>query len=367
MSQTRDVHRTNELVASLRRAIAQGTYANGQTIPSERDLSTSQGVSRTTVRRAIQLLVDEGVLYRVPGSGTYVGRSSTLTTEPATDPAAIGLSLPTLANPYFGERAGAIERESTRSGFQILLGQAALAGGNPEPHLERYAENPAIRGVIMVSSGEETSAASFDQLARARKPFLFVVRHAETVGADSVATDQVGGARELVRYLIGLGHRRIAFVGDTRAHHARHFQGYLEGLREAGLPEDRALQVSARGESLDLIGEQGTQTLLASGTPFTAIFAQIDQIAIGVLRALRAAGMRVPEDVSVVGFDNIPSAEHLHPPLTTVDHTVQEIGRLAVLFLRDRMSGRYTGPARRVIIQPRLVLRESCGPPRAAQ
>jgi LacI family transcriptional regulator len=85
-----------------------------------------------------------------------------------------------------------------------------------------------------------------------------------------------------------------------------------------------------------------------------------------VLRALRAAAVRVPDDVSVVGFDNIPSAEHLHPPLTTVDHTVHEIGRLAVLFLHDRMSGRYDGPARRVIIQPRLIIRESCGPPRAA-
>jgi DNA-binding LacI/PurR family transcriptional regulator len=362
MAQVKTVHRTSELVTTLRAAIEQGVYASGQLIPSERELCNSKGISRTTVRRAIQLLVDEGMLYRVPGSGTYVGRIAPLTTEPPQEHATIGLILPTLANPYFGELANAIERESTRAGYQLLLGQSDLTGRSVAPYLARYAENTAVKGVIAVSTGEEIPVASYDQLARVSKPFLFVVRHAETVGADSVATDHVGGARELMRYLIGLGHRRIAYIGDARARTARHYQGYLEGLREAGLPEDPELQVRIDADRLDDIGESCVRVLLERKVPFTAIFAQIDLVAIGVLRALRAAGIRVPDDVSVVGFDNIPSAEHLQPPLTTVDHTVQEIGRLALLLLQDRMGGRYDGPARRVIIQPRLIIRASCGP-----
>jgi DNA-binding LacI/PurR family transcriptional regulator len=356
------VRRTHNLVTDLRRAIAQGVYDAGQPLPSERELSISRGLSRTTVRRAIQLLVDEGVVYRVPGSGTYVGRPRTFATEPLQEHATIGLILPSLANPYFGELATAIERESTRAGYQLLLGQSHLSGHSEAPHLARYAENPAVKGVIVALSGDDESVASYERLTQSGKPFLFVVRHAERVGADSVSTDHVGGARELMQHLIGLGHRRIAFIGAARTRIVRHYQGYLEGLHEAGIPADPALQVQINADNLEQIGEAGTRALIERKVPFTAIFAQIDLVAIGVLRALRAAGIRIPEDVSVVGFDNIPSAEHLQPPLTTVDHTVGEIGRLAVVLLQDRMVGRYNGPARRVIIQPQLIIRASCAP-----
>jgi DNA-binding LacI/PurR family transcriptional regulator len=355
--------RTNQLADELRAAIARGAYRAGQAIPSERELCRSAGVSRTTVRRAIDQLVGEGLLYRVPGSGTYVGRQPA--GEASQEHATLGLIVPSLANPYFGELATAIERECTRAGYQLLLGQSSLTGRSEAPYLARYADNAAVKGVITISTGGEIPVASYEQLSRIGKPFLFVVRQAETVAADSVATDHIGGARELVRHLVGLGHRRIAYVGGLGARPARHYLGYLEGLREAALPEDPQLQVQIDGADLERLGEDGTRELLGRGVEFSAVFAQIDLVAIGVLRALRAAGLRVPEDVSVVGFDNIPIAEHLDPPLTSVDHTVREIGRLAVLLLLDRISGRYDGPARRVIIQPRLVVRASSSQARA--
>ncbi|MFN8503245.1 GntR family transcriptional regulator [Kouleothrix sp.] len=354
------MHRTNDLAATLRAAIARGDYGAGQLIPSERELAARHTLSRTTVRRAIEALIDEGLLRRVPGSGTYVASPRAAAAEHAT----LGLIVPSLANPYFGELATAIEREGQRAGYQLLLGQSTLAGHSEAPYLARYAENPAVKGVIAIASGAEIAAEPYARLARAGKPFLFVVRQAETIAADSVATDHVGGARELMQHLIGLGHRRIAYIGVT--HQARHYHGYLEALRAAGLPADPALQVSIAVDDLERGGEQGARALLTRGVAFTAVFAQIDIVAVGVLRALRAAGLRVPADISLVGFDNIPSAAHLDPPLTTVDHTVGEIGRLAVLLLQDRITGRYDGPARRVIIQPRLVLRGSAGPAPAA-
>ena len=358
------MHRTDDLVAALRSAIEHGVYGAGQLIPSERELCRREGLSRTTVRRAIQRLVDEGVLHRVPGAGTYVGRPRGLASIPPLEHATLGLILPSLANPYFGELATAIERAASQSGYQLLLGQSNLTGHSEAPYLARYAENPAVKGVITLSTGDEIPVSSYEQLAQVGKPFLFVVRQAETVAADSVSTDHVGGARELMRHLIGLGHRRIGFVGEGGARSPRHYQGYLAGLREAGIPDDPQLQVRLDSDDFEHIGEEGARVLLARGVPFTAIFAQIDLAAIGVLRALRAAGLRVPDDVSVVGFDNIPVAQHLDPPLTTVDHTVHEIGRLAVLLLQDRIAGRYDGPARRVIIQPRLAIRASTGPAR---
>lgn len=356
------VHRTHNLASSLRDAISQGQYVDGQLLPSERELCSREGLSRTTVRRALQQLVDEGVVYRVPGSGTYVGRSRPQFAEASQQHATIGLILPSLSNPYFGELANAIERECTQAGYQLLLGQSNLSGGSEAPYLARYAENPAVQGVITLASDDSVPVASYHQLTHAGKPFLFVVRQAETLSADAVSTDHVGGARALMQHLISLGHRRIAFIGQARTRALRHFVGYREALRAAGIPEDPALQVHSDVTPFDDLGQRGVATLLERGVAFTAIFAQIDLVAVGVLRGLRAAGLRVPQDVSLVGFDNIPSAEHLDPPLTTIDHTVQEIGRLAVLFLQDRMVGRYTGPARHVIIQPRLVLRASSGP-----
>jgi LacI family transcriptional regulator len=353
-------HLTQELAARLRSAVVAGTYGPGQLIPSERDLAIREAVSRTTVRRAIQLLVGEGVLHRVPGSGTYVGRQPPA--ESAQGHATIGMILPGLANPYFGELATAVEREASRRGYQLLLGQADLTGRSAAPYLERYAESRSVLGVIAVSESK-ASASAYQQFALSGKPLAFVVRHADVISADSVATDHVGGAHELTRHLIALGHRRIAYIGQANMPVMRHYQGYLEGLHEAGIAPDPALQVGVDCEGLEQVGVEGVRDLLGRGISFTAIFAQIDLVAVGVLRALRAAGLAVPRDVSVVGFDNIPSAAHLYPPLTSVDHSVGEIGRLAVMMLEDRISGRYDGPTRRVIIQPRLVLRESTGPP----
>jgi DNA-binding LacI/PurR family transcriptional regulator len=335
-------------------------------LPSERELCSSEGLSRTTVRRAIQQLVDERIVYRIPGSGTYVGQPPQQAGAAAPrEHATIGMILPSLANPYFGELATAIERECTGAGYQMLLGQSDLSGRSEVPYLARYVENAAVKGVITIASDRALPVASYQQLTEAGKPFVFVVRQAERLNADSVSTDHLGGSRDLTLQLIAQGHRRIAYVGQASAPTQRHLQGYREALREAGIPEDPALQSLANGDALDVVGELGARALIERGVPFTAIFAQIDMVAIGVLRTLRAAGISVPADVSVVGFDNIPSAAHLDPPLTTVDHTIHEIGRLAVLLLQDRITGRYDGPARRVTIQPRIIVRASSGPPPA--
>lgn len=357
-SRSAATHRTRALAERLRARVGSGEYAAGRPIPSERELAASEGLSRTTVRRAIELLIDAGALHRVPGSGTYVGPAPAADAAPGQ--ATIGMIVPSLANPYFGELVTAIERAARRSGYQLLLGQADQAGHSAGPYLERYAANPGVRGVIAVSESRQP-AAIYQRFAEAGKPLAFVVRHAEAVSADSVSTDHVGGARALTAHLIGLGHRRIAFIGGGEMRAMRHYQGYLDALRAAAIPADPALQVEVADVSAEQAGAEGVRTLLERGAPFTAIFAQIDLVAVGVRRALRAARLRVPQDVALVGFDNIPSAAHLDPPLTTVDHSVAEIGRLAVLLLEDRISGRYDGPPRRVIIQPRLVIRESCG------
>ena len=351
------LHLTVRLANSMRAAIRRGEYAAGRPVPSERVLCARTGYSRTTVRRAIQLLVDEGSLYRVPRSGTFVGRAS----EGGMRRGALGLVVPALANPIMGELANTIEREASGRGYYLLVGQSHYQDADEAACLPRYAESPTVRGVLVVTSGATATAEAFMELRRRRLPFILAMRGGEGGESDAVVTDHVRGAREIVRYLLGLGHRRIAFVGAARPMPDRHRQGYCQALREVGLSEDPDL-VRIPNVEAEEAGAAGVRAMLERRVPFSAVFARIDLTAVGVLRALRAAGLRVPEDVSVAGFDNTQLSAHLQPPLTTVDQTLPEIGRQAVSFLLDRVEGRYDGPARQVIIQPRLVLRDSCAP-----
>jgi DNA-binding LacI/PurR family transcriptional regulator len=349
------LHLTTQLAQMLRRDINAGMYGNGAPIPSERELMEQHGVSRTTVRRAIQQLVEEAVLTRIPGSGTYVNAPAP---QPVVGQDTLGLLVPTLANPYYAELSRAIEREAAAGGLNLVVGQSDYRAEQEANYLERFAENRALRGVLAVPSGDRSAAAAYQRLLDRNIPLVCAVRGIEGVEVDEIATDHVGGASMIVNHLIALGHRRIAYIGTSRGLPHRHLQGYRQALSAAGIPEDPSLTILVDGDD-EHAGVEGVARLLQQNSDFSAIFARVDITAIGVLRALRTAGLRVLEDVSVVGFDNTQLAAHCNPPLTTVEHMRGEIGRLAVLFLRDRIEGRYRETARRVIITPRLVIRES--------
>lgn len=342
----------------MREAIERGEYAAGQMIPSERELCDLTHLSRTTVRRGVQLLVEEGVLQRVPGAGTFVGHSMARGSCCGT----VGLIVPTLTNPYFGELSDAVEQEAHARGFDLLVGQSEYVGSNESAYLQRYADNLSCKGMLVVPNVDRPQVGAYNYVAEHGKPVVFVARWTESVDADAVAVDGFRGSRDIVRYLISLGHRRIAYVqGGPRQPDVR-LRGYQEALREAGIAEDPRL-ILLQETTSEQAGLEAIRSLLQSGATFTAVFARRDLDAMSVLQGLAEAGLRVPEDVSVAGFDNIQIAAHLQPPLTTVDHTVREIARLAVNFLLERVEGRYCGPPRRVSIQPRLVIRASCAAP----
>lgn len=352
---------TYQLAESLRRSIRLGEYAPGDPIPSERQLTEAMSLSRVTVRRAIEVLVREGVLYRVPGAGTFVGLSRSAPAMQAT----LGLIVPTLANPFFGELSDAIEAAARERGFQLLVGRSEFNPSDEAAYLDRYADNPSVKGVLVVPTTGELPTAAYRRLAERQMPFVFVARATDALEADVVATDHVRGAREVVRHLLEQGHWRIAFVGSVRPQPSTHLRGYREALQEAGIEFDPALVVTVDADA-DEAGPIGMRQLLERGVSFTAVFARIDATAFGAMRTLREAGLRIPADVSVAGFDNTQLAAHVEPGLTTVDHTLKEIGRLSVSLLLDRVEGRYGGPARSVVIQPKLVVRGSSGPAPAA-
>lgn len=350
---------TIELANTLRRAIQQGKYSPGQMIPSERELSDESDLSRTTVRRAIQLLVDEGVLYRVPGSGTYVGQESLNQGVHEM----LGVIVPTLANPYYAALTDAIEQEANLRGYQVLVGQSDFTKTNEANYLLRYADNPAVKGALVVPNVQRLSVDAYQYMIANNTPFIFVSRSTDEVEADIVVPDRKRGARDMVKYLVELGHRQIAYIRGIPPYSDSHFEGYRQALREANIQEDPDLIISLEADQEEA-GRKGIKLLLDRATTFSAIFARNDITANGAMQELKKLGLRIPDDVSVAGVDNIAFSAHLEPPLTTIDTNMLELGRLAVDFLLDRVEGQYAGPPRRVTIAQCLIKRASCGLPR---
>ncbi len=177
-------------------------------------------------------------------------------------------------------------------------------------------------------------------------------------GPRTVAVDQYAGARAAVRHLLDLGHRHVTHVAgpphwlDAR----RRVSGWRDELRAAGIEPGPALPADWSADS----GYQAGRRLVADGLP-TAVFAANDQLALGLLHAFAEAGVRVPGDVSVVGFDDVDGAAHFVPPLTTVRQGFHELGTRCLRVLLELIDG---GDPHADTVRPQLVVRESSGPPR---
>ena len=178
----------------------------------------------------------------------------------------------------------------------------------------------------------------------------------DNIGA-TVGSDNVGAGRLAGEHLIAQGRRRIAFLGQADDHYpefADRYRGLCEALADSGLTVDPALQLDAI--SYEDAGQRAAEQLLASGAQFDAIFAASDLIAIGAMRALLAAGRKVPDDVAIVGFDDQPAASMTNPPLTTLSQDLKGAGELLVETLLAQIEER---PIDNRTIPARLIVRKS--------
>jgi LacI family transcriptional regulator len=212
-------------------------------------------------------------------------------------------------------------------------------------------DNSITDGIIVVAP----SAATFTNVS----PIVIIDPHNENPDYPAVIAQNREGALAAMQYLTSLGHQRIGFIGGRCELQSavQRLQGYTDGLAQANLPLEPDL-VQA-GDYSKLTGFIGTQKLLSLSKPPTAIFAANDQSAFGVLQAAHEAGLRIPDDLSVIGFDNIPESSYSTPPLTTIDQSIEQMGYLATRLLVRLISvgevenRTYTNPTQ-------LVVRESC-------
>jgi LacI family transcriptional regulator len=259
----------------------------------------------------------------------------------------IGLVIPDNSNPFFAELARWIEDAGFEAGYTTIL-----ANSNERPYRER-------RYITTLLS--KRVDALITSLRKARIPIVVMDRDVALPMADVVLYDNAAGSGDVARHLLELGHTQFACVAGPPGVPAERLEGFRGALREAGISVDDDAVVA--GDFHFAGGREATRKLLATGKPFTALFAANDLMAAGAIRELTAHGLNVPQDVSVVGFDDAPIAEMISPPLTTVRQPLQDMADVAVSLLLARVSN-HAGkrPARRVL-RTSLVVRDSTAPP----
>ncbi len=267
----------------------------------------------------------------------------------------LAVVIPDITNPFFGAMFRGIEDAAAPRGYQVLLCNTDGSPDRQRAHLQSLAAR-RVDGVILASSFLKDP--SVRSLRHQRTPYVLVNRYSEEGMDPFVGSDDVAGARLATQHLVELGHVRIGHLSGqaTVSTGVLRKRGYQAALAEAGLAAD--LELTAEAGFTEDGGARAAERLLALPAPPTAIFAVTDMAAVGALGHARRAGFRVPEDLAIVGYNDIPLASRLIPGLTTVHVPIHEFGSAATRMLLDQIDGGQVLP-RRVVFTPQLVVRGS--------
>lgn len=269
----------------------------------------------------------------------------------------VALLVPDISNPFFPAIARGIEDRAQERGYAVLFCNTYENLERERAYLELLRKR-MIDGLIFATVGSNTR--HLRTLHEDHLPVVLVARDVAGVPIDAVLVDNFRGEFQAATHLIGLGHRRIAYIAGPASLHiaAERRRGYVTALDAAGIARDDRLLVegdfSAEG------GRKAIQRLMERGVRFTGVIAANDLMAIGAMEALKHSGRRIPEDVAVVGFDDITFASLVSPALTTVAQPKYKMGQLAMDRLLVLLESTDGGP-QHIVLPPELVVRESCG------
>lgn len=329
---------------------------------SIKDIARLAGVSHSTVSRALRNspLISAETAKRIQQIAQREGYSvSAIARSLVTRRSeAIGVVVTSIADPFNGEVVAGIEEVANRAGYSVLL---ANSQADPERELSivQSFQQRRVDGILVASS--RVGELYIPVLADLRIPIVLINNHNPSEFVHSVSIDNVHGAYEATKHLIELGHKRIAYIGDQFGLHSdsERVHGYTQALEEYKIGVNP--EWIARGDGKPEGGRAAAEHLLALNDRPTAIFCYNDMSSLGLLQAAKSAGLRVPEDLSVVAFDDLFFTPFLNPPLTTFSQPKKRIGGEAAKLLLDRIGGE----ERRKIVSIRgeLVVRGSTSPP----
>lgn len=363
--------------------VKSGRLQPGDKIPAELQIADALGVSKMTVNKALLALTASGLFVREVGRGTFVApqaleavassvssgtRSESLSTKPRLVLSFVEGARDVLDSDYYGNLYRGIIAALSSGPDSEMAVDMVLSPLAAKDYLAQEIHEPS-QGRILIAPRAE-SIPSIEALWQQGASLLVLGASWPTMGVPSIDSDNIGGATEAVRHLVELGHRRIAilFAEENTANIQDRLVGYRRAMSAASLPQPAAYEV--RGESAWRVGEPAKSrlsNLLMQPSPVTAILAAGHYLALEAMNVVREAGLRIPEDVSVIGFDDPLSAQLVHPTLTTVRQPLYEMGVRAGERILKLMWGEESRTPIREVLPAQVIARRSTAKAPAAR
>ena len=327
-----------------------------------RDVARAAGVSTATAARALGGYghASPAARRKVSESARRLGYRPNVVARALVSRATttVGLVVGDIENPFFAAAARGLADVMDAHGYTVLLANADEDAGRERRAVDALRARQVDGMVVVPAPG--ASPEHLAELVTAGVPLVLLDRAVVGVAADSVLVRNVAGARAAVAHLAGLGHRRIGVVSDSPdiTSSAERIQGYRQALRAAGIAPEPGL-ISIGGPTRD-DGEAAALRLLDRADRPTAVFTANNFMTVGALRAARSLGLRIPDDVALVGFDDLDWTTLVQPPVTVVRQPVADLGRVAGERLLRRLEGD-AGPPKRIRLDANLIVRGSCG------
>ncbi|TLM94165.1 LacI family transcriptional regulator [Hymenobacter jeollabukensis] len=313
-----------------------------------RALSDHSSISDATKRRVWELARQLNYQPNQLAAALRKGRSNTL-----------GVIVPHIDGHFFALVLKGIENVANQAGFNVMICQSNENAAHEKKNLDTLL-NAQVEGILVSLSLTTKDVQHFEDVRRRHLPLVFFDRIPDSPNVSAVVLDDYQGAYQAVEHLIGQGCRRIAHIGGPQHLNIcrNRYRAYRDALQAHGLPYDEQLVYFC-----DLTlpeGLQAAEVLLSRHVPFDAVFAANDLAVAGAMQVLRAAGLRIPQDVALAGFSNELFTLLTEPHLTTVDQRCEEMGRTAVRLLLDMVADQTRQlPPRQIVLQPELLVRAS--------
>ncbi len=358
----------------IRRQIENGEKRPMEPLPPEDILCKEYQVSRITIKKALEDLKKEGYIIRIKRKGTFVNfekpqkeKKETFKIERKT----IAFIVPDIEDTFISEIYQGIQKLSIENGYQVVIFSSDKNIEKEVANIELLEESN-IEGAIIFPYWGRFNASQILGLKKRSFPFVLIDRYFRDIETDTVIVDNYKGAYQAVKHLIDLGHKKIAHIMgvDCTANEDR-FEGYRAALNRANISYNPSLvkkikpfetEGSLRFEPDDIGGYKQALALLSRKGRPTAIFTGNDHIALACYNLIKELGLKVPDDVALVSFDDLKFSSHLEVPLTTVRQPKYEIGKKACEILIKKIKGqRVKDKVEQVILPTELIVRESSG------
>ena len=330
-----------------------------------KDIATAAGVSISTVSKALnnsnEIKKDtKARIVRIARELNY-NLSSQQAGLPLRSDHTIGVICPEIDSNYYTQLISSIGSQITRKGFNYTIAVSDFKQEKEEQALELFGHQ-AVDGIVFITENSGVQSAVSSIQAIWHTPIVLIASEDDVNSYDCIHIDDNLGVATGVEHLVRLGHRSIAYIGDNLTENR--LNAFRTAMTEQQAPVNEAL-IHTSATRFEACGYQGMRAILAGNNVPTAVFAAYDDIAIGAMRAIYESGLSIPNDISVIGIDDVAVCPYLHKALTTITNPIKEMAMVSISILSRKIQDKDFTVVQNVVLKPMLVMRETTAKPKA--